>query len=246
MVVDRMKDMGMFPSQLRPLPIFIPDLNASVESGTAPDPTNPAETKRLRLLKELLDTERKYVADLDLLLEYEAILKTSRIFTSEELGTVFPNLPELVEYQHRFLSKLEASIAAPYERVGLVFTRLELELAAVYTPMCVNLERGNKVVLAKASQLAAISLIEPRYELASYLIKPVQRICRYPLLLQQLLKATNRGAYPYYGELVLGVEASKRIAETVNQKRREAENTPALQDLQKRVVDWKVRLKSRL
>ena len=84
--------------------------------------------------------------------------------------------------------------------------------------------------------------MEPRYELPSFLIKPVQRICRYPLLLQQLLKSTNRGSYPYYGELVLGVEAAKRVADMVNQKRREAENTPSIQELQKRVTDWKVRL----
>lgn len=95
------------------------------------------------------------------------------------------------------------------------------------------------MLMTKSSQLAAISLIEPRYELPSYLIKPVQRVCRYPLLLQQLLKLTNRGSYPYYGELVLGVEAAKRVAELVNQKRRESENTPSVQELQRRVVDWR-------
>jgi hypothetical protein len=41
-----------------------------------------------------------------------------------EILTIFPNLEELVEFQHRFLSKLEASVAASYERVGLVFTKL--------------------------------------------------------------------------------------------------------------------------
>lgn len=81
--------------------------------------------------------------------------------------------------------------------------------------------------------------METRYELPSYLIKPVQRICRYPLLLQQLLKCTNRAAYPYYGELVLSIEAAKRVVDVVNQKRREVENTPSVQELQRRVVDWK-------
>ncbi|KAI9010632.1 hypothetical protein DFJ74DRAFT_735589 [Hyaloraphidium curvatum] len=221
-VLQRMKEMGLAPEKLKPLPVFIPDLNAFVESGTLPNPQNPADLKRLRLLKELLDTERKYVADLDLLLEYQIALKASRICTAEEVQTIFSNIEELAEYQHRFLSKLEASIAASYERVGLVFTKLEPSLVSVYSPMCINLEKATKFVLEKSSQLAAISVMEPRYELPSFLIKP-------------LLKNTNRGSYAYYGELVLGVEASKRIADDVNQKRRESENTPAMQDLQRRV-----------
>lgn len=68
MVLHRIKQMELFPNELRSLPIFIPDLNPSVEAGRGPDPMDETEQKRLKLLKEMLDTERKYVADLDLLL----------------------------------------------------------------------------------------------------------------------------------------------------------------------------------
>lgn len=153
MVFKQMRAMELYPSMIPPLPIFIPDLNSSIEAGYAPEPQNETETKRLRLLKELLDTERRYVGDLDLLMDYYTALKTSRICSSEELRGIFSNLEELVEFQHRFLVKLEASAASPYERVGLVFTKLEPQLAAIYAPMCVNLERANKIVLSKAAQL---------------------------------------------------------------------------------------------
>ena len=140
-----MNQMGLAPTVSRPLPIFIPDLNASVEAGHGTDNLDEVETRRLRLLKEMLDTERKYVADLDFLLvsysmskgsfgflihllrliqEYYNALKASRVCLATEILTIFPNLEELVEFQHRFLSKMEASVAASYERVGLVFTKL--------------------------------------------------------------------------------------------------------------------------
>ncbi len=71
-----MNQMGLAPTESRPLPIYIPDLNASVESGKGTDNLDEVETRRLRLLKEMLDTERKYVADLDLLLvSYEVFNK---------------------------------------------------------------------------------------------------------------------------------------------------------------------------
>lgn len=44
-------------------------------------------------------------------------------------------------------------------------------------------------------------LIEAQHGINSHLIKPVQRICRYPLLMHELIKLTDP-EHPFYRDLV--------------------------------------------
>jgi cell division control protein 24 len=80
--------------------------------------------------------------------------------------------------------------------------------------------------------------LDPSYELPTFLIKPVQRICKYPLLLDQLLKKTAPEA-PYYQELADGLQVIRRITDKVNETRRLQENIQLVRDLETRVEDWK-------
>lgn len=72
----------------------------------------------------------------------------------------------------------------------------------------------------------------------AFLIKPIQRICKYPLLFQQLLKACPPD-HEFYQELEEGVAACKRITEKVNEAERRAVNTATVKLLEQRVEDWK-------
>ena len=69
-------------------------------------------------------------------------------------------------------------------------------------------------------------------------MRPVSRICRYPLLFQLILNS-----YPpdheFYGELVEGVAACKRIVEKCNEAERRARNVATVEMLKQRVEDWK-------
>lgn len=80
--------------------------------------------------------------------------------------------------------------------------------------------------------------MEPSYELPNFLIKPVQRICKYPLILDQLIKKTDPDA-PFYQELVDGLQVIRRITEKVNETSRLQENIQLVRDLETRVEDWK-------
>lgn len=80
--------------------------------------------------------------------------------------------------------------------------------------------------------------LDPSYELPTFLIKPVQRICKYPLLLDQLLKKTASEA-PFYQELADGLQVIRRITDKVNETRRLQENIQLVRDLETRVEDWK-------
>jgi cell division control protein 24 len=80
--------------------------------------------------------------------------------------------------------------------------------------------------------------MEPRLELPSYLIKPIQRICKYPLLLRELIRFTENSSSKE--ELKRAMAVSERVAQAVNEIRRKEENLKLVTDLEKNVEDWKV------
>lgn len=97
-------------------------------------------------------------------------------------------------------------------------------------------------------------------ELPAFLIKPIQRITKYPLLLnvrpdspamerpfvadernpsQSLVKATNDSDYTHHDSLALGLLSVKRITDKVNETSRAKENAATKEELKRRVTDWK-------
>ena len=93
---------------------------------------------------------------------------------------------ELLDFQRRFLFSLETALAAPSQeqRIGAVFIQYE-PFFAVYDAMCANYGNAIQVALQNQERLTGGS-IDPVRGLQGYLIKPVQRICRYPMILKVL------------------------------------------------------------
>lgn len=81
-------------------------------------------------------------------------------------------------------------------------------------------------------------MINAKSELPAFLIKPVQRICKYPLLLESLVKRCPN-THEFYAELVEGAASSKRVTDRVNEAQRRAENQATVKLLETRVEDWK-------
>jgi cell division control protein 24 len=113
-------------------------------------------------------------------------IKSQQILNKTQVEELFANLPELLDFQRRFILALESTLAqAPEEqRIGQLFLQHE-QAFYVYEPFCGNYKTATKIALQEKDKLAALThLIEPTYGLQSYLIKPVQRVCKYPLLLK--------------------------------------------------------------
>lgn len=115
------------------------------------------------------------------------------------------------------------------DRIGQALCQVSNHIRAVYSGYCSKHEAS----IAKLQQLSKSSItseflkdcteIARRYtnawDLASLLIKPVQRMLKYPLLLQEVVAATSQD-HPDYASLVAAVEEMQAIADFINELNR--------------------------
>nr|XP_055064411.1 proto-oncogene DBL isoform X1 [Misgurnus anguillicaudatus] len=164
---------------------------------------NPDQHKR-RVMKELIETERIYVEELlSVLLGYRAEMDNpslSSILPSvlrNKKEELFGNLPEIYKFHSRiFLQDLESCLETP-ERVGARFLARK-ENFQVYERYCQNKPRSD-ALWRQCSDSAFIQeckrKLDHKLGLDSYLLKPVQRLTKYQLLLKELLKHSSNSQY---------------------------------------------------
>ncbi|KAI8339349.1 hypothetical protein BC941DRAFT_420231 [Chlamydoabsidia padenii] len=200
--------------------------------------TAPKDT-RDKIVTELLETERKYVEDLETLQNYMEEVRSQDILPPDTIHQLFGNLDDLVDSQRKFMMEVEAQghLAPQEQRFGQLFIQQEQKLA-VYEPFCANFQTAQTLVCREHVALEKLShLLSSSFELQSYLIKPVQRICKYPLLMKELVKTTP-SHWTFYNETKLGLEAIQRVAASVNETRRQQENFTVVQELKEQVDYW--------
>ncbi|KAI7889262.1 uncharacterized protein EV154DRAFT_515002 [Mucor mucedo] len=201
---------------------------------------NAPKDTRDKVVHEMLETERKYVQDLEILQNYMREVQIQEVLNPDTIHYVFGNLNSLVDFQRRFLIQLEevGEKCPEDQNFGYLFSQNE-DLFAVYEPFCSNFCTAQDLVVQEIPKLVKLSnILNPYFELPSMLIKPVQRICKYPLLLNQLIKSTKPD-WPHYAEMELGLESVKRVTEKVNETQRKYENIQVVEELKKRVDEMK-------
>jgi cell division control protein 24 len=196
--------------------------------------------KRAKVVEEMLLTERKYVQDLEVLVQYQMELQNLGILSADTVHFLFPNLFQLVDFQRRFAIGIEyhASLPPEEQRFGALFVNLQ-EGFEVYEGYALNMKNACDIAQAEVQKLTALKdIIEPQYELQCFLIKPIQRICKYPLLLRELQKFTPKD-WPSYDELTQGLTTVRDITEGINETQRRLENGIVAKELNDRVRDWR-------
>ncbi|VVC45376.1 Hypothetical protein CINCED_3A008486 [Cinara cedri] len=144
------------------------------------------------IMREMIQTERDYVKSLEYVIEnYVPMLLKEEIPQAlrGQRNVIFGNIEKIYEFhsQH-FLKELERHENCPLQ-VGESFLKHEKKfyLYALYNknkPNSDSLMSEYGSAFFKAKQLE----LRDRMDLASYLLKPVQRMGKYALLLQQLMK----------------------------------------------------------
>ncbi|KAG7446508.1 uncharacterized protein BT62DRAFT_1005801 [Guyanagaster necrorhizus] len=228
-----------------PSPPYMSTQDSSESISTDPNAPNPPSTTqdgaRSNIIREMVETERKYVQDLEIMQQYSTALSQSNIIDQDTIHLLFPNLNKLLNFQRRFLIRLESTAELPWhdQRWGQHWVESEEEFV-VYEPYCANYTYASELMLAYENSLTPLNhLIAAKGELPAFLIKPIQRICKYPLLLDSLIKAADPETYPHYEDLKAGSAAAKRITDKINEAQRHAENEQTVKNLQSRVDDWK-------
>lgn len=226
--------------------LLIPTPSGSTTQSPSSTPDSPRDKRELVAL-ELLHSERKYVHDLEVMQNYAVCVAQYDIIPGDTIHQIFGNLNQLVDFQRRFLICLEENAQRPpdTQQLGHIFRSMEDDFS-VYEPFCANYAHALQIVTNEASALASLAQVpaarqyylDPSYELPTFLIKPVQRICKYPLLLEQLIKCTTP-ASPQADDLTEALNIIRRITDKVNETRRAQENAQIVADLEARVEDWK-------
>ncbi|EFP01501.1 CRE-UNC-73 protein [Caenorhabditis remanei] len=160
--------------------------------------------KTLEPMRELIQSERDYIKDLERCVniyvkEFDQAVKNGTVPTLPKYE-IFGNIEKIFQFHHdKLLPELVKYENQP-EAVGASFTVWIDLLNELYTEYCVNKEQKN-YMLATPEAVAFFTGIREKHgleinnEIASLLIKPVQRITRYRLLIEQLLKSCNDKAY---------------------------------------------------
>uniref|UniRef100_A0A1B0DAJ4 Uncharacterized protein n=1 Tax=Phlebotomus papatasi TaxID=29031 RepID=A0A1B0DAJ4_PHLPP len=146
-------------------------------------------------MREMIGTERDYVRSLQYIIEnYTQELLRDDIPQAlrGQRNVIFGNVERIYEFhQQYFLEELERFEKNPL-KVGSTFLRHESKfyLYALYNknkPKSDSLMSEYGTAFFKSKQLE----LNDKMDLASYLLKPVQRMGKYALLLQQLMKACS-------------------------------------------------------
>uniref|UniRef100_A0A8C8D642 MCF.2 cell line derived transforming sequence like n=1 Tax=Oncorhynchus tshawytscha TaxID=74940 RepID=A0A8C8D642_ONCTS len=149
------------------------------------------------VMNELLETERAYVEELLCVLQgyasemdNPAMASLMPIPLQNKKDVLFGNMPEIYHFHKRtFLRELEEYEDCP-ELVGRCFLERMTDLQ-IYEKYCQNKPRSESL-WRQCSDCSFFQECQKKLEhklgLDSYLLKPVQRITKYQLLLKELLK----------------------------------------------------------
>ncbi|XP_047193107.1 guanine nucleotide exchange factor DBS isoform X3 [Scophthalmus maximus] len=152
---------------------------------------------RRHVMNELLETERAYVEELLCVLQGYASEMDNPAMSNlipaplqNKKEVLFGNMPEIYHFHKRtFLRELEQYTDCP-ELVGRCFLERMTDLQ-IYEKYCHNKPRSESL-WRQCSDCAFFQECQKKLEhklgLDSYLLKPVQRITKYQLLLKEMLK----------------------------------------------------------
>uniref|UniRef100_A0A674ATU4 TIAM Rac1 associated GEF 2 n=1 Tax=Salmo trutta TaxID=8032 RepID=A0A674ATU4_SALTR len=204
-----------------------------------PCPRHMSISERLcKVIQELVDTEKSYVKDLGCLFDiYLTPLQSETFLSHDEMESLFGSLPEMLDFQRVFLHTLEERIASSPNFSSLEtpeqFKKLLFSLGGsflyyadhfkLYSGFCANHIKVQKVLERAKTDRAFKEFLEARNPtkqhsstLESYLIKPVQRVLKYPLLLRELVSLTDPESEEH-SHLTEALRAMEKVASHINE-----------------------------
>jgi len=197
-------------------------------------------THRDHIIKELVDTERKYVQDLENLHDLKTTLEQKGAIPGDVVHSIFLNINAILDFQRRFLIRIETtnSMPGPTQKWGSPLIMYE-DAFDIYQPFIANQRKAATVAQKhfESIQTAQHPVAFDFNTLDGFLLKPMQRLVKYPMLLKDLHKKTDDEEIK--ADLQGGFEAAERVLYKANEAVNRDLLDEALEDLIVRVDDWK-------
>ncbi|XP_061397159.1 serine-rich adhesin for platelets, partial [Musca vetustissima] len=197
--------------------------------------------ERKEILTEIVETEEKYGRDLQIILEeFCHPMLVAGLLTQEQLSAIFLNTEELLENNQALAERMRDALDIALEQgdddlltvnIGKIFLE-STQMLHAFESYCVrqagaslllaNLEKDKELlrIFLKVSQME--NAVLRRMNLNSFLMVPVQRVTKYPLLLARLYKVTP--AHLEGRELLK--QAQEKIELHLNHINQEAKDVP--------------------
>ncbi|GFQ87798.1 intersectin-1 [Trichonephila clavata] len=244
---------GLFPSN------YVEVLNKSAAAAqnnfivnsfdiSAFESLSSKEKKRQHHIRELISTEESYVDDMSIVLDaFQKPLRESSVLTKEELRSIFVNWKELIVCNTKLLRAMRVRSRMSSHNI----------IQKIGDLLCENLPHFTPYIRFCSCQLNAAALIQnksdncPRFKevtkqcstdprtkgmpLSSFLLKPMQRITKYPLLIQKIHEYTSED-HPDYPHLKEALNLAQQLCNQVNEGVRERENSDRLEWIQNHVL----------
>ncbi|KAL0099016.1 hypothetical protein PUN28_020219 [Cardiocondyla obscurior] len=189
--------------------------------------------QRQNVISELVMTEKEYVRDLKL--TYETFnLHNPNFLESKgiDVATLFGNILEVIHVAEELLDMILRTMKGcdeSLQTVGPCFVKMAEKMKNVYVKYCGNHEAAlallkkyenneeimkvfNKGIETLRRQIAC-------FDMSSILIKPVQRILKYPLILYELIKCTEDN-HPDKAAILEAWEVMTSVASYINEYKR--------------------------
>uniref|UniRef100_A0A669C2D9 Rho guanine nucleotide exchange factor (GEF) 11 n=1 Tax=Oreochromis niloticus TaxID=8128 RepID=A0A669C2D9_ORENI len=209
---------------------------------------SPSEVDRQAVIYELFTTEVSHLRTLRVL-DQVFYQKMRTVLTSDELACIFPNLPQVYELHASLCEAMKKRRESPIvQDIGdVMLTRFEGaagdEFQEQASQLCCQQSQALELIKSKQRKDARFAHIiqeceaSPhcrRLQLKDLLVSEMQRLTKYPLLLDKIIKYTEAGSSDL--PLLQRVHTCCRgILQSVNEDVRESEHRQRLSEYQRRL-----------
>ncbi|XP_074221491.1 pleckstrin homology domain-containing family G member 3 isoform X6 [Camelus bactrianus] len=198
-----------------------------------------------RVVREIVETERTYVQDLRSIVEdyLLKIIDTPGLLNPEQVSALFGNIENIYALNSQLLRDLDSCNSDPVA-VASCFVERSQEFD-IYTQYCNNYPNSVAALTECMQDKQQAKFFRDRQELlqhslplGSYLLKPVQRILKYHLLLQEIAKHFDEEEDGF--EVVEdAIDTMTCVAWYINDMKRRHEHAVRLQEIQSLLINWK-------
>ena len=219
--------------------------------------TEKRAAHRLKLLKEIVNTEKSYVDSLRALnkvyvdpLRMVADVPKGAIFTHKDLDIIFLNITVIIKVNEAFLGELlEEEKKWPNVNYAPILKKAATKFKGCYTRYVNNFDKAAGTLLTIGTSDKPADKDKLRYlvgsarhpdakgrDLRSFLIQPVQRVPRYRMLLDELLNHTDED-HAERADIQEALETVITLAKSFNEDKRAAEDHAILKEVFEKFCD---------